>query len=253
MASLRIVQITDTHLSPRHQNATDRFDAIVREVNLDPPDLVVNTGDIVLEDPDDVVDRDFARSLHRGFTAPVVAIPGNHDIGESGWTPWNGPLITEARRQAFAAIWGGDRFVFDHDGWRLIGVNAQLISGPLAEAEAEHDEWLTRALRGADHVALFVHKPVRLHTHDEPGLSLESPGRERLLASLTAAPVRLVASGHLHRYRVAFDHHYGWLEVWGPSSVYANDIGPDGSQPISGYLEYVLEPDGRVEVRLIEP
>jgi len=247
------VQITDTHLSPGHTVATHRLDAVIREVNLDPPDLVVNTGDIVWEDPDDVIDRAFARRHHERFNAPVLAIPGNHDTGESGWTPWNGPVIDAARRDAFSATWDGDRFCVDRRSWRLIGLNAQLIAGPLPDAEAEQDSWLDRALGGATHIALFLHKPIQLTGDEDPGWSIEAPGRQRLLDRLAGGPVRLVACGHLHRHRVRFDPHHGWLDVWAPSTVFVSESEPDGSHRITGYLEYELADDGGVDVHLVEP
>ena len=106
----------------------------MRALTDDPPDLVVHTGDIVLEDPDDDADRAFAAGLMVGLPCPYVVIPGNHDVGFYG-----DEAHLPRRLEAFTATWGADRFVRDVDGWRLVGVDAYLLG------TAEHDRWLAAA------------------------------------------------------------------------------------------------------------
>jgi 3',5'-cyclic AMP phosphodiesterase CpdA len=243
---LRIVQITDTHLSPDHHEARAAFATVVERLSSDPPDLIVNSGDIVFEDPDSVVDRTFARLLHDDLPAPFVVLPGNHDVGESGWTPWDGPPVTPARVDAFRSSWTADRFCIDLVRWRLIGLNVLVMASPLHDYEEEQEAWLDKQLTGAEHIALFIHKPIVMPGRDEePGLTIEPPARERLLHRLAAAPVRLVASGHLHQYRaIQVD---GRLTVWAPSTVFLNSIDDDDPSPVKGYVDYLLRDDGRVE------
>lgn len=241
---MRVVQITDTHLSPEHHDARVAFAKAREHLSANPPDLIVNTGDIVLEDPDSVVDRDFARRLHDQLPAPYVVLPGNHDVGESGWTPWDGPPVTPARLEAFRNTWTADRFCIELGRWRLIGLNVLIMASPLHDYEAEQDSWLDRQLTGAENIALFVHKPIVMAGDDEPGLSIESPARERLLDRIAAAPVRLVASGHLHQYRARdVDTR---LNVWAPSTVYLN-AADDDTPAVKGYVDYRLADDGTVE------
>ncbi len=240
---MRVVQITDTHLSPEHHDARAAFAKAVEHLAADPPDLIVNTGDIVFEDPDSVVDRDFARRLHEQLPAPFVVLPGNHDVGESGWTPWNGPPVTLERLEAFRTTWTADRFCIELGPWRLIGLNVLVMASPLHDYEAEQDAWLDRQLTGAENIALFVHKPIVMEGDDEPGLSIEPPARERLLDRIATAPVRLVASGHLHQYR-ALDVDTR-LNVWAPSTVFMNT---DGDTPaVKGYVDYRLGDDGSLK------
>jgi hypothetical protein len=78
---------------------------------------------------------------------------------------------------------------------------------------------------------------------DEPGLSIEPPARERLLERIAAAPVRLVASGHLHQYRT-FDVDTR-LNVWAPSTVFMNT--DDDTPAVKGYVDYRLDDDGSLE------
>ena len=240
---MRIVQITDTHLSPDHHEARVAFDQAVEHLSADPPDLIVNSGDIVSEDPDSVEDRAFARHLHDELPAPFVVLPGNHDVGESGWTPWDGPPVTPARLDAFRDTWTADRFCIELGRWRLIGLNVLVMASPLRDYEEEQDAWLDKQLTGAEHIALFVHKPIVMPGREDPGLSIDPPARERLLDRVEAAPVRLVASGHLHQYRaVQADTR---LTVWAPSTVFVNT--DDDTPPVKGYVDYRLHDDGSVE------
>ena len=78
---VRIVQISDTHLSHRRAYAVPNVSAILDWIAADPPDLVVHTGDITADDPDDVAEADFARQLLQSAALPMVALPGNHDVG----------------------------------------------------------------------------------------------------------------------------------------------------------------------------
>ena len=80
-AGTRIVQLSDTHLSAR-QGVPAQWPSTLAWLRADPPALVVHSGDIVLEDPDDAADRDFARRLLAAIPSDVVVIPGNHDVGD---------------------------------------------------------------------------------------------------------------------------------------------------------------------------
>lgn len=246
---VRVAQITDTHLSTDHHAATAAFANAVERLSADPPDLIVNTGDIVWEDPDSVLDRAYAHRLHDDLPSPLVALPGNHDVEESGWTPWDGPIVSPGRLDAFRATWGADRFVVDIGRWRLIGLNVLVMASPLREREGEQEAWLDQQLTGAEHIAVFVHKPIVMTGDEEAGLSIEPPARHRLLDRLVAAPVRLVASGHLHRYRA--NHTNGWLNVWAPSTVFVSSSEDDGTSRVTGYVDYCLLEDGGVEQTLV--
>ena len=61
--ALRVVQISDTHLSPTRAYAVPNVRAILAWLAADPPDLVVHTGDVTADDPDDAGEADFARQL----------------------------------------------------------------------------------------------------------------------------------------------------------------------------------------------
>jgi 3',5'-cyclic AMP phosphodiesterase CpdA len=240
--AFRVVQISDTHLSAMRAYGTGNFDAVVDWLAAAPPDLVVQTGDIALDDPDDDDDRSFAHAQHERISAPLVAIPGNHDIGDSGPTPWMGQRVDATRVDRFVATWGADRFVVDHGSWRLIGINA-LLCGELADRDAAQLDWLAEHLRDPDHVAVFLHKPLcleRLDRDDPPGVSVERPARDRLWRLLRLHAVRLVASGHLHRSRsMLLDD--GVAAVWAPSTAFLGTPRHDGSLQRCGVIEYAFD------------
>ena len=80
---MRIVQISDTHLSTSAARQR-RTSAGRRLVNAElRPDLIVNTGDSGRAFPDQPTTAG-AREVHTAFDAPVVYLPGNHDVGEPG-------------------------------------------------------------------------------------------------------------------------------------------------------------------------
>ena len=108
---MRIVQISDTHLSHRGGVTTANLRQIAAWVNVSlRPDLIINTGDIVAASPDLPLDRAWARAVHDGFDAPVRYLPGNHDVGEPGPAPWKGLSVTAERVAAHRAVFGPDHF-----------------------------------------------------------------------------------------------------------------------------------------------
>ena len=159
---MRIVQISDTHLSAGGGVTAANFEQLIRFVDdVLAPDLVVNTGDVIMADPDRQEDRRAARQLHDTVRAPLRVIPGNHDVGEVGPEPWQGLSVTAERVAAHRRTFGDDRWLEDVDGWAVLGLNSQLLSSDLAEEE-EHWAWLAgAAARTAGRpTLLFTHKPL---------------------------------------------------------------------------------------------
>ncbi len=68
------------HISDLHFCRTDPavVEALAAELNADPPDLVAVSGDLTMR----ARSREFraARAFLDGLRAPVLAVPGNHDI-----------------------------------------------------------------------------------------------------------------------------------------------------------------------------
>jgi alkaline phosphatase D len=229
--ALTVLQLTDTHLS-----AVDGMPKSVRwllgEIAADPPDLVALTGDIVYEDPDDADDRTFARAVFADLPCPLVAIPGNHDVGFYGEDGER-----DGRLGAFTETWGGDRFVVDGSGWRLVGANAYLLG------DADHDDWLRTSITTDRAVAVFIHQPIDDYNVD--GWEMPVAEREAFGAVVSDVPVRLVASGHRHRYNDR------GRAVWAPSTTIPGLDGDPHGDPRLGAVEYTFRRDGTFTHRLI--
>ena len=202
---MRIVQISDTHLSHRGGVTNENFAVLADFVNeVLKPDLVVSSGDVVLLSPDGDEDRQCAARLHEAFRAPVRVLPGNHDVGEAGEHPWMGLSVTSERVANFRRSFGGDRF-FDVEGdWALVGINSEVLSSGLPEEE-EQWEWLGEMVAKVGHrqVLLFLHKPLwsPFPGYTEHALAVPEPDRDRIMALFSSSRLRAVGSGHLHRYR----------------------------------------------------
>ena len=158
------------------------------------------------------------------ISAPWYAVPGNHDVGDSLPNPYKDQPVTEERLARYKALYGDDRFAFDVAGWRFLGLNAQLLFSDLG-AEEEQYRWLegTLAASAGQHVALFLHKPLCVDTPSEDvrsGMNVDPSSRKRLLAMLGSADVRLIASGHTHRFRALSAG--GVPMIWAPTTAQAN-------------------------------
>jgi predicted MPP superfamily phosphohydrolase len=77
---VRIVQVSDTHVSRKRAYFVDNWDLFVEEMHHHPPHLIVHSGDVSFDGADDKDDLSFARAEKDRLPAPWVAIRGNHDI-----------------------------------------------------------------------------------------------------------------------------------------------------------------------------
>ena len=241
---VRIVQISDTHLSHRRAYAVPNVSAILAWIAADPPDLVVHTGDITADDPDDAAEADFARQHLQSAALPMVAIPGNHDVGG-----FSGDRFDARRLDAFAQRWGSDTWARDVGAWRLVGGDVYRLG------EDAHDGWLRDALRTERPTVLFLHQPVCLIHPDQPDAgdwSLPMAARASVCPLIRNGPVRVVASGHLHRYR-AGELPGGVQTVWAPAASFLGTERDDGSTYRVGVVEHLLAPDGTATHRMVEP
>lgn len=260
MPEFRLTQISDSHLTRRHQQLTDNFHRVSEYIDATRPDLVVNSGDLAYDAQTNRDDLEFARELHDALPVACRYLAGNHDIGDNPTDLGPAPShpATEHDRQTFLSICGEDRWRFEAAGWCFIGLNSQVMNTDLA-SEAEQFDWLAAQLSGArgKPAALFLHKPLFLNSPDDPELAasairyVQMPARSRLVEMLGTVDLRLVASGHIHQRR---DFTHGRIRhVWAPSTGF---IIPDrvqemiGSKEV-GLVEYRFQPDS-FEVRHIK-
>jgi 3',5'-cyclic AMP phosphodiesterase CpdA len=257
MTEFRLTQISDTHLARRLPSLTQNFHRLSEYIDATRPDLVVNSGDLAFDGPTNRDDLEFARELHHALPVGCRYLPGNHDIGDNPTAvgPVPSQLATEQDRQAFLSVFGEDRWRFEAAGWCFIGLNSLVMNTALG-SEAEQFDWLASELSSTHGkpVALFLHKPLYLNTPDDPERLETSiryvpmPARSRLIDSLRAVDLRLVASGHVHQRRdFTFAH---VRHVWAPSAGF---IISDQRQEVIGtkevgLVEYRFQPDS-FEVR----
>jgi 3',5'-cyclic AMP phosphodiesterase CpdA len=252
----RVVQVSDPHLSGERGYGVANFDVVVGAINDDPPDLVVATGDLVLDAPDNVGDRSFARARFGRLEVPWRALPGNHDIGDDGPEPWMGEPVTMERLRAWRDAWGPDWWAEDAGEWVLVGVDSLLFGSGL-EAEEEQTRWLAgvagEAVAGERPVAVFLHKPPWVCDAGErrDQKTMTGAGWWALRSALGDAPVRVYASGHLHQFRASSLD--GQASVWAPSTCFVSRRpSPFGGTKVVGAVEYTFE--GRsVTWRLVRP
>lgn len=251
-----ILQVSDAHLSPRSPLFRQNLARLRRLAERLAPDLVVATGDLSLDGADREEDLAFAAELHAQLPAPLLALPGNHDVGSHAHTMPHQP-VDAARLDRFRAHLGPGRGVVDLPGWRVIGLNSEVMGTGLAE-ETDQAAALPAMLAGLGgrRIALFLHKPVFVTTPEDPTFdywSVPPAARPALAPLLDHAALRLVGSGHLHLHhgftlgRVAF--------AWAPPlSFVVNPIEQPGlpGARLCGALLHRLH-DDHVETGLLVP
>ena len=187
--TFRIAQISDTHLSETKPFFVDNFVRIGEALRESKPDLVLNSGDITLDGASREGDLAAARVLHDALGLPVRFLPGNHDLGDAQDAPGHHEAPIDAERHArYLAHFGPDWWSFDVPGWRVLGINAQLLGSDLAAA-ARRKPAIAEAVAdiGLRRLALFLHKPLFDQSADESeitGRFVNPVPRRRLLDRL---------------------------------------------------------------------
>lgn len=257
--TFRIAQISDTHLSDSKPFFVENFQRIGEALRRSRPDLVLNSGDIALDGASDEADLAAARRLHEALGLPLRFLPGNHDLGDCQDAPRSGhhaeAAIDAGRRERYLRHFGPDWWWFDVPGWRVLGIDAQLLGSDLAAAEAQ-DRAIAEAAGGlaGRRLALFLHKPLFDRSVDElavGGRFVNPLPRRLLLASLVGTTPALVACGHVHQYRATDT--FATRHVWATSTAF---VIPDRRQPRYGlkevgYVEHRLHADGTCESELV--
>ena len=253
MGTVRVMVVSDSHLSESTPEATANWDAVVDHVARVAPDLVVHAGDISADGSRRTDDLAYARAQLDRLEAPLAVIPGNHDVGDlpgPGSSP--GPPVHAESIALFRAHFGADRFSVPAGRWRMVGIDAQAC-GAGGEVEADQWRWLEgelASLAPATPVVVVSHRPVLPAPGDRerPAIYVRPGARERLVDLLRRVDTRLVVSGHVHerlRHEGA-----GLDQLWVPTTW---ALGPDGGNPPLGEKQpgttlLELHDDGRVAV-----
>ncbi|THK34198.1 metallophosphoesterase [Ensifer sp. MPMI2T] len=216
---MKIIQISDTHLSPSKTHFNDNWEPLARWIEAIGADLVIHTGDLTIDGADQEEDIAFSLELMGKLPVPVLIVPGNHDVGH---LPGSVQPVDTVRLARWRELVGPDYWVSDHGNWRLIGLNSLLLGFEDGEEEQQF-QWLERTLssREGRRVAIFAHKPLFV---DDPAegdtgyWSVRPAQRRRLYELMAQHDVVLHASGHLHW--AWSGHHEGTDLIWAPPTSF---------------------------------
>ncbi len=171
-----------------------RMERVIEAVNALRPDVALLSGDMTHVGADIV--RDWPRLLPL-FKVPVVATPGNHDMGQR---------LTREARDRYNALFGRDYGTYDAKGWRILFGNTQYwLETDETEAQARYEAWVrdelerAKELHGrlilAGHNAPFAYRPDEADGYEN--CPMES--RFARLDAYLAAGARFYLAGHMHR------------------------------------------------------
>ena len=239
MSSLHLLQITDTHLFADSSEAkngvipTRLLEAVLDEaLNGRIPNLLLATGDLAQEPIPDtyVVFRELVRERYDG---PMLAVPGNHDVGET---------LRSALATSRATM----------DRWSIVPLDTHVDHQVGGHVNAEELEALEVQLKeDHDYVLVVGHHPLRdigcawldAHRVDNGETVIE------LLEGCPAA--RAYLCGHIHQ---EYDRiHNGIRYMATPSTCwqFASDtdsFGFDDSPP--GWRWVELREDGTIHTEV---
>ena len=230
-ANVRVLQISDTHLGAAKRQFLANWAPLADWIAQQDADVTIHTGDLTVDGADVDDDMRLCGELLRSLPGAVLAVPGNHDVGEAHHErqPVDARRLDRWRRNI-----GPDWWLHDVGQWRLIGIDSMLF-GSDTDDERRQFEWLqsAHASAGSRRIAWFTHRPLFLDRPDEPDTgywSVKPAQRARLLELVRSHDVAIVASGHLHRWHDAtFD---GCRYVWAPSSGFL--VGPENQPDMPG-------------------
>jgi len=244
--SLRIMQVTDTHLYASPEGcllglntlrSLDEVLALARR-SLGPIDLILATGDLV----HDASPRGYARLQQRlaAFDIPVYCLPGNHDLSArmAQHLPGNGVHLVPWTVQGNWLLLFLDSTIPEEDGGHLNSAELQRLNAALER----HPE---------KHVLICLHHhplPTGSAWMDEMAVD----NAKELLAVVDAHPrIRAVLWGHIHQH---FERSLnGSLFLGTPSTCIqftpgTEDFGVSHEAP--GYRWLALLPNGEVRTGL---
>lgn len=255
---ITVIQMSDLHLHPDKADTIAGWRAAVERVTRYKPDLVIITGDLTDDGRDEPELTRVARREVDNLPWPVHTVPGNHDVGNKA-SHTNAP-VTAPMIDTWRDIMGGDRFSVAGGGWRLIGLNTQIVGSGLPH-EKQQNDWFKRELAAcaADglrpavfmHMPMFVRSPNERFDDDSSYWPIDPEPRAAMLGLLDAAKVSLLANGHVHwhqRTTIA-----GREYVWCPpvQKLFVDDPKFRGGGALTGFMHYTFTPDG-YSAKLIE-
>jgi 3',5'-cyclic AMP phosphodiesterase CpdA len=244
----RILHVSDLHFGARKAHSEQTAQAgLVELVQEFAPALVIASGDLTHRGTREQYDL-AARFLH-SLDAPLLVVPGNHDI------PCTFPARFTRPWREFERHWETTEPLFAGNDVHVVGLNSvrpwHHQSGGLRD-EQLHEA--ARRLRTAQPGALRV---VALHHQlaNAPWRTRKRPlaKRSHVLARLADAGVDLIVGGHVHQASIAERHEFAVLLDGSRCVVVATAPGFDRPRPgrlgeAQGFNVYTAEPDSvRIE------
>ena len=159
---LRVLQITDTHISPAKAHFASNWAPVAAMARVLQPDLVVHTSDVTVDGADMAEDMVHCRALMDGLDLDWLAVPGNHDVGSEN--PDHHQAVNDERLARWDAHFGPDRWLREAGRWLLLGVDAMLMGSGHAR-EADQAAWVEAVLARSlelDGLHLFPSPPASL-------------------------------------------------------------------------------------------
>jgi 3',5'-cyclic AMP phosphodiesterase CpdA len=252
---ITIVQVSDTHLSETHAYFIDNYRVFEMEMADLKPDLIVHTGDISFNGPARPADLAFAKRQLDRLAAPVLALAGNHDVGEAPAHARLDQPINVSRIKAWTDQVGPLWWSRDIGDWRLIGLDTALMASGRPEEEAQL-AFLAQTLCSGLPALVFMHMPPFYDVVDDPKPTTSAvpfEARRRLLELCQRGGVRTIACGHLHVYRSL--EHQGLPIVWAPTTAMVHmerQWKQWGVWPRPGYIVWRLD-GSEISHELVEP
>lgn len=186
-----LLHISDTHFGTEQAPVVEALVALAAQQR---PDVVVLSGDITQR----ARPAQFraAKACVERLGAPVLAIPGNHDIALFDlWARLTRPYAR------FSAVFGADlEPVFTSPDWLVVGVNTTRARrhrhGEVSAAQIERVARLLASASPRQLRVVVVHQPVAVPLDGERHNLLR--GHAQATRAWAAAGADLVLGGHIH-------------------------------------------------------
>ena len=185
--SLRVLQVTDTHLFPTKDgtllgiNTYDSLRAVLSRAFLqERPDVLIGSGDIA-QFAEPATYRLFLNLVREYFDGPMLCVPGNHDVG----VPFTQELPTAT---------------IDMNGWRITGIDTHVDDEVGGRVDAAQIDSLINEIVEDSGPVLVVghHAPLEIGT---PWLDVHriEGGDELVDALVSNERARGYIFGHIHQ------------------------------------------------------
>jgi 3',5'-cyclic AMP phosphodiesterase CpdA len=240
MAPLRVLHVSDLHAGTQEEPEVEAdLRALVAEAV---PELVVASGDLTHRNTRSQHER--AASLLRSLGAPLLVVPGNHDIPR--WPPGRFTRTFDE----FLRSWPETEPVYQSDQLVVCGLNSvrpwKQQGGALRRAQLAHVlETFSAAPSGALRMVALHH-----HLLGAPWRTAKRTiaNRSTVLGALVDAGAELIVSGHVHQSAVSERREFEVLDgpVHGTTVVTAPGLGqprPRRRGEARGLHLFEVEPD----------